>query len=211
LRKFTRLSVGVCVAVIALPMIAVPALALRSLQTSNPGAQTGTGARISFEEEGGFLRTVCEGLTLSGSGNERIAKRSGATVGTITRGETTGCRAFGLFAATVTVEAEAERPWRVTYNSILGTLPVITGMRMLTEGVRFTIVAAGRACRYEGATASLTPVTREARGALNYVEKSALAEPKIRLITEGSSGECPTQGSPRGTMRFERTRTVTLV
>jgi hypothetical protein len=209
--NFTRLLVGACVAVVALTMIAGPALALRSLQTSNPGAQTGTGSRISFEEGGGFLRSVCEGLTLSGEGNERIPKRSGAAVGTITRGETTGCRAFGLFAATVTVEAEARSPWRVTYNAILGTLPVITGMQMLTEGVRFTIVAAGRTCRYEGRTASLTPVAREARGELTYVEKSALAEPKIGLIEAGSTRECPREGSPSGTMRFERTRTVKLV
>jgi hypothetical protein len=208
--KFARLLVGAFVVIVALTMIAAPALALRSLQASNPGPQEGTGSRISFEEGGGFLRTVCEGLTLSGSGNERIAKRSGAAVGTITRGETTGCRAFGLFAATVTVEATAEAPWRVTYNAILGTLPVITGMQMLTEGVRFTIVAAGRTCRYEGRTASLTPVTREARGASTYTEKSALAEPKIRIVA-GSSEVCPREGSPRGTMIFERVRTVTLV
>jgi len=203
--KFTRLLIGACVAVVALAMFAGPALALRSLQTSNPGAQEGTGSNVSFEEEGGFLRTVCTGLTLRGSGNERVAKTAGAAVGTITEGRTTGCRAFGFVSATITVEAEAARPFRMGYNSILGTLPTITGILTLTEGVRFTIVSGGRTCRYEGRSGFLFPVSRG-----TYEGGSFLAEPKARLLA-GSTRECPAEGSLRGRLNFERQRTVTLV
>jgi hypothetical protein len=208
--KFTRLLISACVAVVALALFAGPALALRSIQTSNPGAQQGTGVNVSFEEEGRFLRTVCSGLTLRGEANERVAKTVGAAVGNITEGRTTGCRAFGFLAATITVEATAAVPFRMRYQSILGTLPVITGILTLTEGVKFTINAGERECRYEGRSGFLFPVTREARGALTYEGGSFLAEPKARLRA-GSTESCPAEGSLRGSLRFERTRTVTLV
>jgi hypothetical protein len=208
--KYTRLLIGACVAVVALAMVAGPALALRSIQISNPGPQTGTGVRVSFEEGGGFLRTVCEGLTLSGEGNERIPKRRGATLGLITRGETTGCRAFGLFAATVTVEATRESPFTVKYESILGTLPIITGRLALTSGVKFTIVGAGRTCRYAGEAGALWPVTREARGELTIETATFLANPRA-TVQEGSTRECPREGELRGSLRLERVRTITLV
>ncbi|HYV14904.1 MAG TPA: hypothetical protein VE972_02665 [Conexibacter sp.] len=208
--KFTRLLIGACVAVVALAMVAGPALALRSIQISNPGAQSGTGVRVSFEEGGGFLRTVCEGLTLNGEGNERIPKRKGATLGLITSGTTAGCRAFGLFAATVRVEATREAPFTVKYESILGTLPIITGRLALTSGVKFTIEAAGRTCRYAGEAGALWPVTREARGELTIQEANFLANPRA-IVQEGSTRECPREGELRGTVRLERVRTIKLV
>jgi hypothetical protein len=208
--KFTRLLIGACVAVVALAMFTGPALALRSLQISNPGAQEGTGSRVSFEEGAGFLRTVCEGLTLTGTVNERVAKERGAAVGTITEGRTTGCRAFGLVGATVTVEATAAAPFRIGYNSILGTLPTIRGILTLTEGVKFTIIAGGRTCRYEGRSAGLIEVLREAGGALVFDISTFLAEPKER-VQAGSTSSCPAEGSLRGSIRLERRRTVTLV
>ncbi|HYV14881.1 MAG TPA: hypothetical protein VE972_02545 [Conexibacter sp.] len=192
-------------AVVALAMLAGPALALRSIQTSNPGVQEGTGANVSFEEGAGFLRTVCEGLTLRGEGNERIGKRPEAVVGLITEGRTVNCRAFGFAAATVTVEATREAPFRMEYNSILGTLPEITGILTLTENVKFTIVAGGRTCRYEGIAGFLFPVTRG-----TYENGDFLAEPKAHLLA-GSTRECPREGSLRGRLRFERQRTVRLM
>jgi hypothetical protein len=208
--KFTRLLIGACVAVVALAMFAGSALALRSVQTSNPGAQSGTGRNVSFEEGGGFLRTVCEGLTLNGEGRERIAKTAGAEVGSITEGRTTNCRAFGFVAATITVEAEPRTPFNMRYNSILGTLPTITGILTLTEGVRFTIIGSGRTCRYEGRAGFLIIVTREARGALVYESGDFLAAPKATILP-GSTERCPREGSLNGRLRFERVRTVTLV
>ena len=210
MKQSTHLLVGACLLVMAFAMLTSPALALRSLQGSNPGAAESTGTNISFEEEGGFLRTACSGVTLRGSLNERVAKSVGAAVGTITEARTTGCRAFGFVSATVTVEVEPGRPFRASYNSILGTLPTITGTLVLTEGIRFSVVAGGRTCRYEGRVGFLLTVAREARGALSFESGSTLAEPKMRLVA-GSSESCPREGSIRGRLRFERTRTVTLV
>jgi hypothetical protein len=207
--KLARILFGTCVAIVALAMSAGPTLALRSLQISNPGVQRATGINVSFEEEGQFLRTICGGVTLWGTSNERVAKARNAAVSTITRGETTACRAFGFIEATVTVEAETRRPFRMGYNSILGTLPIITGILTLTEGVRFTIESAGRRCRYEGRAGFLFPV-REAFGLRDYEGGSFLPEPKARILA-GSTGECPAEGSLRGSLRFETTRTVTLI
>jgi hypothetical protein len=209
--KFTRLLLGACVAVVALAMFAGPALALRSIQVSNPGAQRGTGARVSFEEGGGFLRTVCEGLTLSGEGNERIAKTVGAVVGTITRGETTGCVAFGFVGATILVEATREEPFTMTYRSILGTLPAITGILTLTRNVKFTIRVSGRTCRYAGDSGALYAVRLESRRVALITETATfLPEPRA-AIQPGSTAECPRSGELRGSLTLERARTVTLV
>jgi hypothetical protein len=207
--RFTRLFVGACVAIVALALFAGVATALRSLQASNPGGISGTGSNVSFEEEGGFLRTVCLGVTLNGSANERIAKSVGASVGSLTEGRTTGCRAFGFVAATIIVEAERASPFPITYNSILGTLPNITGHLVLIV-MRFSIMSGGRTCRYEGRMGLLFPATREARGSLTFEGGSFLAEPKARILA-GSTRECPVEGSLRGSLRLERARTLTLV
>ncbi|HYV16143.1 MAG TPA: hypothetical protein VE972_08980 [Conexibacter sp.] len=193
-----------------LAMFAGPALALRSLQSSNPGAVSLTGANVSFEDEAGFLREVCSGVTLAGEVIERIGKVAGTAVGSITEGRATACRAFGFVEAAVTIEASTRTPFPETYNGFLGTLPTITGVLILIGSVRFTTVAAGRTCRYEGRVGFLIPVTREARGALIYEGGSFLAEPKLRILA-GSTAECPREGSLRGSLRFERTRTITLL
>jgi hypothetical protein len=200
----TALLAGLTIAMLALAIGS--AVALRSIQVSNPGAVTATGANISFEEEGRFLRTVCSGLTLSGSLNERVAKRAGAAAGTITEGRTTGCRAFGFVEARVTVEATRERPFTKKFNAFLGTLPPITGILYLDSGVRFTIVSGGRTCRYEGEVGLLVQII--VGGDENSL--SFLPEPKPTILA-GSTAECPAQGSLRGSMRFERTRMVSLV
>lgn len=209
--KFTRLLIGACVAIVALAMFTDPALALRSLQTSSPGPMEGTGANITFEEGEGFLRTVCAGLTLSGEGNERVPKSLGATVGAVTNGQTTGCRAFGLFNAAVTIEATRTSPFGVSYKVILGSLPVITETQWLIEGVKFSIVAAGRTCRYHGTSGIRSPVVRESRGELTYEGGSFLTEQLKILTREGSSMDCPRQGFCMGRLRLERTRTIRLV
>jgi hypothetical protein len=206
---FIRLLVGACVAVVALAMLAGVAVALRSVQVSNPGARRDTGANISFEEEGRFLRTVCSGVTLSGTGNARIAKSTGNLAGETTRGETTGCRAFGFVEAAVTIEAEAARPFRWRYQSILGTLPIITGILALAEGARFTISAGGRICRYEGRAGALFPVVRVG-GSLVFEQFLWLSEPKMRIVA-GSTRECPSEGSLFGQLSAERRRTITLI
>lgn len=201
--KFTRLLVAACVAVVALALFSGMAAALRSIQISNPGAQRGTGARVSFEDESGFLRTICN-LTLNGSGNERISKTLGSTIGTITEGRTESCSAFGG-AATVTVNAEASRPFTARYNGFEGTLPSITGIRVLTEGVSFTINEAGRRCTYAGRAANRIPVSRGTEERTEF-----LTEVKDELQA-GSSEGCPQRGTLRGSVTAERSRTVTLV
>jgi hypothetical protein len=207
--RFTRLFVGACVVIVALALLAAAATALRSLQGSSPGGTSGTGSNVSFEDESGFLRAVCAGATLNGNVNERIAKSVGASVGSLTRGETTGCRAFGLFAATITVEAEGARPFPITYNSISGTLPNITG-HLVSIVIRLSVIAMGRTCRYEGRVGLLFPATREARGSLTFEAGDFLPVPKA-TIQAGSTAECPREASLRGRLRLERTRILVLV
>jgi hypothetical protein len=187
----------------AIALAAGSAAALRSFQVSNPGALRGTGTNISFEEEAGFLRTVCSGATLNGEGRERIPKTVGAVAGTVTEGRTTGCRAFG-FEATVTLNAEPRRPWQTTYSSFLGTLPNITGVLGVSRGGEATIIAGGRTCRYAGEPTTLSPVTRGAAEMTSFTGG-------IITLQAGSSESCPRQGILRGSFRAERVRTVTLV
>lgn len=211
MKQSARLMVGACLVVMAITSIASPAFALRSLQSSSYlEVVSGTGARVSFEEGGGFLRTVCAGVTLRGHGGERVAKTSGASVGTVTEGRTAECTAFGFIGATVIVQAEAGVPFTATYNSIGGTLPLITFHLLLLLGARWQIATAGRTCRYEGSVGFLAPVAREARGSLTFEGGSFLAEPRARLLA-GSTAECPRQGELRGSIRLERPRTLTLV
>jgi hypothetical protein len=204
MRKLSRFLTCGCAAVALLVLSAGDGVALRSVQVSTPGAMRATGTRVSFEEEAGFLRLVCEGLTLNGTGNERIAKSRGAAFGSITEGRATGCRAFG-FEATVTVEAEPRAPFSMTYSGILGTLPNITGILTFTEGITFTLISIGRTCRYGGRAGMLFEVSRGSMERGNF-----LGEPRLS-IQPGSTSECPSEDSLRGSMRFERARTVTLV
>jgi hypothetical protein len=203
----TRLKLGLAVSMACglLAMATSMADALRSIQISNPGAYEATGSNISFEEEARFLRTMCSGLTLRGELRERISKTPGAEAGTVTEGRTSGCRAFGFVSATVTIEASSGSPIRKRFNMYLGGLPIITGILYLDENVRFTIVAGGRTCRYEGRAGLLVQTDELSSNILSF-----LPEPKPRLRA-GSTESCPSEGSLRGSMNFERRRTVTLV
>jgi hypothetical protein len=193
---FTVLAVGTSVAT-----------ALRSIQISNPGAFRTTGSNISFEEEERFLRTVCSGATLNGSLNERIVKTNGASVGTITEGRSTGCRAFGFAAATLTFTMEPSNPALKRFVSFLGTLPFsITGILYVDINIGFKIEAAGRTCRYAGTVGLLYVNTP---GISGMVSLTWLPEPKPRL-QPGSTETCPIEGSLRGTKTAERSRTVGL-
>jgi hypothetical protein len=200
---------GVCVAIATLSVFTSAATALRELRVFANLSSVGTGANVSFEEEGGFLRTLCAGVTLTYRFATFWSKFSGSSAGTVTEGSTRGCTAFGFVGATVTFEVSRERPFRERYNSILGTLPNITGILTLIEGVRFTIVAGGRTCRYEGRLGFLLEVTREARGTLLFERGSFLPEPKAR-IQAGSTESCPAEGSLRGSLRFETASEVRL-
>jgi hypothetical protein len=201
--KYTRLLLGACVAILALAIAVGTASALRSIQISNPGAITGTGVRVSFEDESRFLRTVCN-LTLSGRGNEKIAKRPEAVTGTITSGRTRECSAFGV-AAEVLVLAEELAPFTQVYRSILGTLPNITGVNTITRNSGFVIRALGRTCLYFGDAEFLYVV------AAGSSSRGTFGARRIPLRREGSTAECPAQGGLVGTLTFERARTVTLV
>lgn len=196
------LVVGVTVALLA--TVTDVAFALRSLQFSNPGAFRATG-RLSFEDEAGFLRVVCESFTLSGELNERIAKVIGATGGSSTRGETAGCRAFGFVAARVIINAETRNPFRKIFQAILGTLPEIRGI-LYTDNIDVTVEAGERICRYRGDWELLIAVVRLAWAGLTELPAN------VSLQREASSGSCPSRGSFVGTtLNYERSRTVRLV
>ncbi|HYV16593.1 MAG TPA: hypothetical protein VE972_11285 [Conexibacter sp.] len=202
--KLARALLGTCVAVATLAVFTDSAAALRKLTVFAPLSSVGVGSNVSFEEESAFLRTVCSGVTLTYRFATFWEKFPGSSAGTMTEGATTGCRAFGFVGATVTFEVTRERPFRLGYQSILGTLPTITGILTLAEGVRFTIVAGGRTCRYEGRLGFLLPVTRG-----TFEGGSFLATPKSRILA-GSTRECPAEGSFRGSLRFETASEVRL-
>lgn len=201
--KFASLLTCVTAA-IALALLTSSASALREIRISNPGAQRVTGERVSFEDESRFLRTVCL-LTLNGTGEERILKAAGNRFGLWTEGRTTGCRAFGFASATVILLVSELGPFFVAYESFLGSLPSILGILTNAPFFSVEIRVSGRTCLYEGEMLTLLTVSA------SRVEQGSFLPINILFLQAGSTESCPGFAHLRGTIRYERARTVTLV
>ncbi|HYV14699.1 MAG TPA: hypothetical protein VE972_01605 [Conexibacter sp.] len=178
------------------------ALAARSLQISNPGRMRAEG-RVTFEEPEGAARMTCS-LTLNGSVQEEVFKGAGTVIGTTTEGRAETCTAFGLFGATVTILATERSPLFVLYQSFLGTLPSIVGIKAKIRTLGFQMRAIGRTCLYQADAAVLFPSSLEQ---MRFLEEEVLEF----LLQPGSTEGCPARGKLRGILRSERARTVRLV
>jgi hypothetical protein len=204
--RLVRLAVILCIAASAIALSASAASALRSISITIRREITAEGA-FSFEEGGGFLRVVCSSKTLelelTSTAIAKVDRLPTGKIGSILKQITSRCRAFGFFEATV----ELETPVEISYNSFLGTLPVITVLRTAWLLYKLKVTAAGRTCRYTGSPrVDLTVNERE-----EISGTSSLPEPRLRLVIEGSTAECPRQGEIRSALRFTSPIRIRLI
>jgi hypothetical protein len=191
MRNLKRAATLFSVLVVALTLFSAVATALRSVQIREGEGRAIrlTAREVKFTSPELFGNTRCD-LTLEGTSRERIAKRVGAVAGTITRAPTANCRE-SVFGGGI--EARVLVPITVAYNSILGTLPNITGVLLTGRGgFLLRIPNVGIECLYEGTIGILVSVTRGVTGAIRFLE-----EPIPKLIAlEG--GRCTATGNLEG-------------
>jgi hypothetical protein len=205
--RITKLVLAVLAATILLSIAAGSAVALRSLSASSTtlvaqGNETFAGSN--------GINVICP-LTLTGSVNRATAKRAGAILGSITRVDPVGngrrpCRTNVLVAAEVV--AVLGLPWNIAYNSILGTLPRITGILATIQRVQFLLEIAGQRCLFEGDVPFLIIV--EAGGALTIGTPLRNNQGLVAGLAL-TTAECPASGELRGELRVTTSPRITLV
>jgi hypothetical protein len=205
--RTTNLALAMLAATILLSIAAGSAVALRSLSASS--TTLAAQGNVTFIGSNG-VNVICP-LTLTGTVNRATAKRAGTILGSITRVDPVGtgrrpCRTNVLVAAEIVVALNL--PWNVLYNSILGTLPRITGSLITVQRVQFLLEIAGQRCLLESNLPFLVAV--EAGGALTIATPLRNAETLVRGL-ELTTAECPASGELSGELRVTTSPRVTLV
>jgi hypothetical protein len=153
MRRYTRhLVIGLTAALML--ALAVGAASARNISVSNQNIRV-VWSPLTFNGEG-LLETRCN-VTLEGSFHYRtIIKRERALIGLITRaGLTRPCPRGIAWIYNGTERNErlgnttlpTSLPWHITYEGFTGTLPNITGIRILLDRARF-LLEAGFLCNY---------------------------------------------------------------
>jgi hypothetical protein len=205
--RTTKLVLAVLSATILLSITAGSAVALRSISVSSTSIVT-QGSETFAGSNG--INIICA-LTLTGTLNRSIPKTRGATIGGITRVDPVGtgrrpCRTNVLVAAEIV--AVLTLPWTLVYNSILGTLPRITGALVTAQRFRLLIEVAGQRCLYEGDWPALGVV--EAGGALTTLTGLRNTLTLVRELPL-TTAECAGAFEYRGEQRVTTTPRLTLV
>jgi len=212
--RFTLKVTLVALAAAAVLAGAVGGASASRLSVSNQNFRV-VWAPLEFQEPGG-LGIRCN-ITMEGSFHTRtIAKVARSLIGFITRAnvaqETCRDNLFGFAARAIAWNGTETSlgstipqslPWHVTYESFSGTLPAITGVRLLLRGVRFTLEIPARSClaSYGTPETNLEGTVNISSGEATTLTPGATAAPRQELIR----GECPTSG------RFGGNGTITLL
>lgn len=195
-----RSITGSVLSVLVLALVAGQASANGRISLSPTGVEA-RGAAITFTDEGGAARVICQ-LSMTLSLARSIVKTASGSVGNVTAADARSCS-----GGTIRLLApEVRRPWPIKYVSFTGTLPRITSVRFELERVALLVEAFfGIArCLYSGSVQGTTvgsPVTE-----LRLDETRSVA-----LLTNLGGVECPRTGSMRGTLRVGSTVRMTLV
>lgn len=209
--RISRLVLTLSTTIVVLAFLTSAASALRSLSVSPGGTMEATSEGLVTFEDGEFfrlLRIQCA-LTLNGTLATSAAKRTGEHIGETTSGRTgteaRTCReSLGGVPSIIILF-----PIELTYNSILGTLPAITGILFKARS-KFLIESAGGEfrCLYEGLTGLLAALVGGRISRIRF-----LGEPINLLIdlNRGTGNACPGRGGLRGSMNVNSAQTVTLV
>lgn len=205
--RLMKLAMLACTAVFAMAFFAGAAAALRSIgiSTAEGGRRIRTEGASTFDSREAFrFRVTCESLRLNGElAAAAIAKLTAlptGKVGTIQEGSATGCRESLGGAAEIRITV----PIDLRYNSILGTLPNITGILVVALNARFQIRAA-LTCIYEGTVGFLFEVNER-----REITRGRFLQELVRKTAE-SPGACPATGAIIGTMNVSPAVRVSLL
>ena len=197
-------SIVVLGAMLALALVPPAAHASRSITLAAESGELGrvrnvTGG-VNFKDPFGEEWNVGCALSMTQTFSRSIAKRGGATAGSITAITAESCRGGIVRVLTETL------PWPVTYVTFSGTLPVITSMRLQLNGFAWLLSAFHGIdrCLYRGNiqwTTSGNPIT-----SLRWDETVALG-----LSVDLTVGTCPRTGIFRGTDTISPGIAMTLV
>jgi hypothetical protein len=158
---------------------------------------------------GGGITVTCQ-LTLVTSIEARIPKTIGALVARIETGSRVAeerCRGSNEPARAKMLSESF--PWHVRYNGILGTLPAITGVKLILLGTKFlitsTIFGIAVSCLFEGTAEGTGRVG--ARGEMREItSNSAVNIPAAPRQPFG----CPAEGTLTGTLSTAAAETPVL-
>lgn len=153
-----------------------------SFQIEPGGSITATSSRnATFSAgEGAESSSVTCALTLLGTFvHGTITKTTGTTIGSITGLRWGSCSGGEI-------EAVLNLPWRLTYNSILGTLPEgVTGMLVTINGMAlsFSVFIGFFECLYRGDVGALIAMTRTTGSTYSTGTLITLFLPAMSLIS----------------------------
>ncbi len=204
MRSYMKLALLTATAAVVLAA-AVGTASARNLSVSNQNIRV-VWTPLTFSAGGGAVRLECN-VTLEGSFTARtIAKTLGSTIGLISRANIARpCRNGTAWAYNGTEVNEVlggtlanSLPWSITYQGFTGTLPNITGVRLLLLGARFLLRATFLVtllCNYTTTTAHPAEgiANVEAGGGI-----TGLRADETRSIPSESGGACP-EGQFSGT------------
>lgn len=199
MRHYAR-TVAVAVSATLILAAAVSTASANHLSTSNPNIRV-VWSPLEFNGEG--LAIIRCNVTLEGNFVEStITKVVGTLIGRITRAgiirPCTGGTAW-IYNGEETNEVLGGRlgntlPWHITYEGFEGTLPNITGVRILLEGARFllraTILGVTMLCNYTTGATHGGNASGIAKLTNAHVVANLRADESRRIRSE--TGGCPT-------------------
>jgi hypothetical protein len=195
MRTRSKLLLGALTAALVLAAAVSTASATR-LETSSQGIRA-VWTALEFTGFGGAFTVRCP-VTLEGTLHSRtISKVSGQLVGFVTRAILTESQCSGGTATILT----ASLPWHVRYDSFIGALPRITGVRVQLIGAAFRlrvrILGSEVLCLYQSTASGPAFGIFELNGETGRVEGLRADESQGIPRFEGAAA-CPSRGEFRG-------------
>jgi hypothetical protein len=194
MRTTTRFIVTAITAFMMLAMLTGIASARTRIEVS-PTTTRLTSRGLVFA---GTVNVTCD-VTLNGTLQRLITKALGSPAGSVTEGRTTNCRESFFGATRALVLAEPRNGFPITYSSITGTLPTITGGTLLVEGafeLHVSPFGAAAECLFRGRIGA-----RAVENPIRRLAVETTRHGRIPLAPGGDlrgDGLCPASGDMRG-------------
>ena len=203
----TTLPTAIVVAVL-LAVLATTASALNSIHITPAGADRAASREFTFMlPEELEHRIICE-FFVRLEATERIPKTEGALAANVTEAAVSERCLAGVMRI---LRPEASRPWRLTYVSFRGTLPLITLIALELRGFATLVQVEAPfpySCLYSGNLRFSAP----AEGRARFNEIDTLFEGAASLARQLSGVvRCPATLTAAGHVVLERAWTATLM
>lgn len=186
-----RTRVALTLTVLVALLAAADARASSYYEASPAGPITASTGAMRFSAGG--INVECA-VTLSGSiPAGTLEGTPGAEIGRMTSGTMPSCSGGAL-------AVPQGLPWRLEYESALGVLPLLTGLRLRLNRLAVAVTYLGLIrCEYSGVVPLLLALTGS--GPLQTGALSVVSGAQLPLVTGAG---CPTSGTIGGTLSFTR-------